>query len=114
MFLQRGIVFTHEAVRDWGAKRAPLLGEALRKQRHSLVGNGWYVDETSLRVQGRWCYLDRAIDRDGHLIDARRSDARDLAAAEAVFRPAWTVTGVTPDRVTTDGPDTYPRDSERL
>jgi putative transposase len=34
MFLQRGIVFTHETLRDWEAKLAPLLGEALRKQRH--------------------------------------------------------------------------------
>jgi len=37
MFLIRGIIFTHEAVRDWKAKLAPLLSEALRKRR---VGNG--------------------------------------------------------------------------
>jgi putative transposase len=109
MFLQRGIVFTHEAVRDWEAKLAPLLGEALRKQRHGIVGNSWYGDETYIRIQGRWCYLYRAIDRDGHLIDAWLSDTRDLTAAEAFFRSAWTVTGVTPDRITTDGHDAYPR-----
>jgi DDE domain len=51
----------------------------------------------------------RALDRDGNLIDARLSDTRDLAAAEAFFRSAWTVTGVTPDRITTDGHDAYPR-----
>jgi putative transposase len=67
------------------------------------------ADETYLRIQGRWCYLYRAIDRDGPLIDARLSDTRDLAAAEAFFRSAWTVTGVTPDRITTDGHDAYPR-----
>jgi putative transposase len=55
------------------------------------------------------CYLYRAIDRNGHLIDVRLSDTRDLAAAEAFFRSAWTVTGVTPDRITTDGHDAYPR-----
>jgi hypothetical protein len=37
-----------------------------------------------------------AIDRDGHLIDARLSDTQDLTAAEAFFRSAWTVTGVDP------------------
>jgi putative transposase len=42
-------------------------------------------------------------------VDARLSDTRDLAAAEAFFRSAWTVTGVTPDRITTDGHDAYPR-----
>jgi putative transposase len=53
MFLQRGITFTHEAVREWEAKLAPLLGEALRKRRHRAVGQSWYVDETYVRVQGQ-------------------------------------------------------------
>jgi putative transposase len=60
-------------------------------------------------VQGQWSYLYRAIDRDGNIVDARLSDTRDLAAAEAFFRSAWTVTGVTPDWITTDGHDAYPR-----
>jgi transposase-like protein len=46
MFFQRGISFTHEAVREWERKLAPLLSEALRKRRRSQVGNSWYVDET--------------------------------------------------------------------
>jgi putative transposase len=108
MFLQRGLIFTHEAVRDWETKLTPLLAEALRKRRHSQVGNSWYVDETYIRVQGQWQYLYRAIDRDGNLVDVRLSDTRDLTAAEAFFRSAWTVTGVTPDRITTDGHDAYP------
>jgi DDE domain len=49
----------------------------------------------------------RAIDRDGNLVDVRLSDIRDMAAAEAFFRSAWTVTGVMPDRITTDGHDAY-------
>src|SRR5919109_693604 len=53
MFLQRGIIFTHEAVRDWEAKLAPLLSDVLRKRRHGTAGKSWYVDETYLRVQGR-------------------------------------------------------------
>jgi putative transposase len=95
MFLQRGITFTHEAVRDWEAKLAPLLGEALRKRRHGAVGQSWYVDETYGRVQGRWPYLYRTIDRDGHLVDVRLSATQDLTAAETFFRSAWRVTGVT-------------------
>jgi putative transposase len=109
MFLQRGFIFTHEAVREWESKLAPLLSETLRKRRHGAVGKSWYVDETYIKVQGQWCYLYRAIDRAGHLIDARLSETRDSAAAEAFFRSAWTVTGVVPDRITTDGHDAYPR-----
>ena len=37
MFLIRGLVFTHEAVRDWEARLAPLLAEGLRQRR---TGNG--------------------------------------------------------------------------
>jgi putative transposase len=109
MFLQRGLIFTHETVRAWESMLAPFLSEVLRKRRHGKVGNSWYVDETYVRVQGQWQYLYRAIDRHGNLVDVRLSETRDLAAAEAFFRSAWTVTGVIPDRITTDGHDAYPR-----
>ncbi len=73
------------------------------------MGRSWYVDETYLKVHGRWCYLYRAIDRNGNLVDVLFSEHRDMAAAQAFFRSAKAVTGVTPDRVTTDGHDSYPR-----
>src|ERR1700753_2836697 len=73
------------------------------------AGRSWYVDETYIKVQGHWRYLYRAIDRSGALVDVMFSEHRDMAAAKAFFRSAKTVTGVTPDRVTTDGHDSYPR-----
>src|SRR5271155_4020741 len=65
MFLIRGIVFSYEAVRDWEAKLTPAMAEALRRRRRGKIGRSWYVDETYVKVQGRWCYLDRAIDTSG-------------------------------------------------
>jgi putative transposase len=65
MFLQREISFTHKAVREWESKLAPLLSATLRKRRYGTAGTSWYVDETSVKVQGQWPYLYRAIDRDG-------------------------------------------------
>ena len=67
------------------------------------------MDETYPKVHGRWCYLYRAIDRNGNLVDVLFSEHRDMAAAQAFFRSAKAVTGITPDRVTTDGHDSYPR-----
>jgi transposase-like protein len=67
------------------------------------------VDETYLKVRGRWCCLYRAIDRDGDLVDTTLSEHRDMAAARAFFRSAKAATGMTPDRVTTDGHGSYPR-----
>ncbi len=74
MFLERGFVFTHEAVREWEAKLAPLFAEQLRQRRQDVVGESWYADETYVKVDGRWCYLYRAIDRNGHLVDVRLSE----------------------------------------
>jgi putative transposase len=108
MFLERGIVFTHEAVREWEAQLAPLLSETLRKHRRGRIGRSWYVDETYIKVKGRWTYLYRGIDRDGNLVDVFLSEQRDRVAADAFFRSARTVTEVIPDRVTTDGHDAYP------
>ena len=82
---------------------------AERRSRKGKVGRSWYLDETYLRVHGQWRYLSRAIDRDGALVDVMLSEHRNLAAAKRFFRSAKAVTGVTPDRVTTDGHDAYPR-----
>src|ERR687890_680833 len=109
MFAVRGIEFCHETVREWEAKLTPTLAEDLRRRRRGKAGRSWYVDETCLKVQGRWCYLYRAIDRSGALVDVLFSEQRDMAAAKAFFRSAKAVTAVTPDRVTTDGHDGYPR-----
>jgi transposase-like protein len=109
MFLTRRFIFSYESVREWEAKLAPALAANLRRKRKGRVGHSWYVDETYIRVRGHWRYLYRAIDRDGALVDVMLSEHRDLAAAKAFFRSAKTVTGVTPDRVTTDGHDAYPR-----
>ena len=62
-----------------------------------------------LKVHGRWCYLYRTIDRSGALVDVLFSEHRDLAAAQEFFRSAQAVTGMTPDRVTTDGHNSDPR-----
>ena len=108
----RGIEVSHEAIRDWEAKLLPVMGDALRKRRQGTrrgAGISWYIDETYLKVRGRWCYLYRAIDRDGNLIDAMLSEHRDMQAAKAFFRSARATMGFRPDRVTTDGHGSYPR-----
>jgi putative transposase len=57
LFLERGFVFTHEAVRKWEARFAPLLAERLRARRQGQAGSSWYVDETYVKVNGLWFYL---------------------------------------------------------
>src|ERR1700730_1709078 len=109
MFLERGFTFTHEAIRDWEARFAPLLADQLRIKRHGKAGKSWYVDETYIKVHGKWCYLYRAIDADGNLVDSRLSKKRDMEAAQQFFTQALAVVGSLPKQVTTDGHASYPR-----
>jgi len=109
MFLLRGFEFTHEAVRDWEERFAPLLAEQIRRKRKGKVGRRWYTDETYIKVKGKWCYLYRAIDRDGNLVDSMLSATRNMDAAQRFFRSAQSMTNDAPKQVTTDGHDSYPR-----
>jgi putative transposase len=109
MFSERGFTFTHEAIWDWEAQFAPLLTEQLRTKRREQAGKSWYVDETYIKAHGKWCYLYRAIDQDGNLVDSRLSEKRDMDAAKEFFRHALAVVGHAPERVTTDGHTSYPR-----
>jgi len=108
-FPARGFAFSHEAVRDWEGRFAPLLADRLRAKRRGHGGMKWHADETYLRVDGRWCYLYRAIDREGNLIEALLSEKRDMAAAQRFFAQALDLAGHAPEQVTTDGHDAYPR-----
>ncbi len=56
------------------------------------------MDETYVRVKGRWTYLYRAVDRDGQTLDLLLSERRDLAAARRFFRRAIAANDL-PDRV---------------
>jgi hypothetical protein len=58
-----------------------LIAEQLRAKRRGQAGQSWYVDATSVKVNGKWCYLYRASDRDGNLVDSLLSEKRDMEAA---------------------------------
>jgi transposase-like protein len=61
------------------------------------------VDETYLKVRGRWVYLYRAVDRDGNTVDFRLSPKRNVAAAKAFFRKALRTQLRAPVSITLDG-----------
>jgi putative transposase len=82
-----------------------LMADQLRAKRRGQAGKSWHVDETYVKVHGNWCYLYRAIDRYGNLVDSMVSEKRDLEAAKRFFTQAVEVVGHAPERVTTDGHD---------
>ena len=101
LLLQRGFRVPHETVRAWEFRFAPLLAERLRAKRRGRAGVSWYLDETYVKVSGRWCYLYRAIDHRGDLIDSMLSERRDKHAARMFLRRLLDVAD-RPRRITTD------------
>ena len=100
--LQRGFEGSHEPIRAWEGRFAPLLADRRRAKRRGHAGRAWSLDETDVQVAGRWCSLDRAIDREGVLLDSMRSAHRDKQAARRFLRRLVDVAERKPQRVTTD------------
>jgi transposase-like protein len=73
-----------------------------------------HVDETYVKVAGRWRYVYRAIDQFGQVIDVLVSARRDADAACRFFKRAINATKVTPTEVTTDQAPVYPAVLEAL
>lgn len=87
LLAERGLEVDHTTIWRWVQRYGPELEQRLR--RHLKPTNkSWRVDETYVRVKGRWCYLDRAIDSTGATIDFLLSALRDAAAAKRLFRKA--------------------------
>jgi transposase, IS6 family len=76
-------------------------------------GDRWFVDETYVKVSGRWVYLYRAIDQFGQVIDVMVAQKRDLAATRRFFTRALDH-GSSPIEVSTDRAAAYPRVLEEL
>jgi transposase-like protein len=87
MFSDRGIQVDHTTLFRWIQAYAPELEKRIRP--HLRMTNGsWRVDETYVRVKGKWLYLYRAVDATGQTVDFLLSPKRDAAAAKRFFRKA--------------------------
>ena len=109
---ERGIEVDHVTVYRWVHRFTPEFIDAARPARHS-AGDRWFLDETYVKVAGRWTYLHRAVDQHGQVIDVLLSEHRDAVAARAFFTRAMLV-GSAPLEVTTDRAPVYPRVIDEL
>ena len=85
MMGERGIELAHTTILRWVQRYVPEFEK--RWSRYARrVGGSWRCDETYIKVNGRWTYLYRAVDKRGRTVDFRLSERRDVAAAKAFFR----------------------------
>jgi putative transposase len=113
MMLQRGIVVSHETVRQWCAKFGQTYANALRRRR-ARPGDTWHLDEVFLTINGQRQYLWRAVDQDGNVLDILVTSRRDAKAATRFFRKLLTGLEYVPRVLVTDKLASYSVAHRRL
>ncbi|MDO9714524.1 IS6 family transposase, partial [Paracraurococcus lichenis] len=114
MLQDRGVNVDHTTVFRWIQAYAPEIEKRIRP--HLRPSNGsWRVDETYVKVKGRWTYLYRAVDSRGQTIEFLLSAKRDAEAAKRFFRKALgQLHTVNPRTITVDKNPAYPSAVEQL
>jgi transposase-like protein len=87
LLAERGVEVDHVTIYRWVQIFTAEFIDAARPARHA-AGHRWFVDETYVKIAGRWSYLYRAVDQYGLVIDVLLSERRDGAAARAFFTRA--------------------------
>ena len=106
MMAERGLAIDHSTIARWVLHYAPILNQRIRREmRHP--NRSWRVDETYVRVAGKWTYLYRAIDSAGDTIDFLLSPNRDLMAAKGFLQLALSAGQIRPRVINVDGHPAY-------
>ena len=87
LLAERGLPADHVTVWRWVQRYGPEMERRLRR-RLKPTKDSWRVDETYIRVKGKWVYLYRAVDSTGATIDFLLSAKRDAAAADRFLAKA--------------------------
>jgi transposase-like protein len=104
MMAERGIEVDHATVGRWVVHYSPELLERFNRPKRPIRWK-WHVDETYIKVRGRWMYLYRAIDSNGDTVEFWFSEKRNLTAAKRFLSKALKRHG-RPERIVIDGSQT--------
>ena len=109
MMTERGVAVDHSTIYRWVQHYAPEMEKRLRWQWRRAGSGSWRVDETYVKVRGKWTYLYRAVDKYGDTIDFYLSATRNTKAAKRFLGKAlkgwkdWEL----PEVLNTDKAPTY-------
>ena len=104
MMAERGISVDHATIHRWVIRYSPELLKRFNARKRVVTGK-WHIDETYIKVRGRWMYLYRAIDSNGDTVEFWFSERRNLTAAKRFLRKALKRHG-RPERIVIDGSQT--------
>lgn len=97
---ERSVEVDHATLNRWVVKYSPQIAAQAQSRKRPTLGS-WRVDETYIKVKGKWTYLYRAVDRDGQTLDFMLSERRNLSAARRFFRKAIAINGI-PNKIVID------------
>ena len=108
---ERGIDISHETVRFWWNRFGPMFAAEIRKKRVAHLRHfpqwRWHLDEVFVKINGKLCYLWRAVDHEGEVLETVVTAKRDKAAALKFLKRIMKKYG-RPKSVVTDGLCSYP------
>ena len=97
---ERGVEVDHATLNHWVVTYSPQIAVNVQTKKRPGASS-WRMDETYIKVRGKWAYLYRAVDRDGQTLEFMLSENRVAAAARRFFKRAIGTNGV-PERITID------------
>jgi putative transposase len=97
---ERGVEVDHATLNLWVVKYSPMIASQAQRQK-SRTGSSWRMDETYIKVKGKWTYYYRAVDRHGKTLDFMLSEQHDAKAVRRFFKQTIDTNGV-PDKVVID------------
>src|SRR5665647_207316 len=68
MMAERGLTISHTTILRWVQEYSPIINRRISKYLKP-TNDSWRVDETYIKINGKWCYLYRAVDSHGATID---------------------------------------------
>lgn len=87
MIVERGVKVDHTTIMRWVHQYSPEIEKKIRKHLRP-TNDSWRVDETYIKVKGKWKYLYRAVDSDGNTIDFMLSAKQNRKSAKRFLKKA--------------------------
>src|ERR671932_1922292 len=103
---ERGIVVSHESIRQWCLRFGTAFAARLRKRR-PRPGDTWHLDEVYLKINGELFYLWRAVDQHGVVLDILVQGCRNATDAKRFFKRLQVGLKYKPRKIVTDGLRSY-------
>jgi putative transposase len=101
MLAARGILVSHETVRQWALKFGQSFANQIRR-RLPASGDKWHLDEVAISIAGKKHWLWRAVDQHGAVLDILVQSRRNAKAAKRLLRKLLKKQGIAPHVMITD------------